>query len=95
MGYRVHAEPRDRPPTRGADGRYRGTLAGLYACRDEPADGEEVASRPRAGRWPDCVVAWRASAAGRPPDYLAAGPWVFFGDPAELDRIARGLGVPR
>jgi hypothetical protein len=97
LGYHVHLEPKDRPPVRGDDGRWRGTLAGLYACRDEPADWGEVANRPRTGRWFGCIVAVRGSHNSPPadPEYLALGPWQLYGDPAELDRIAGALGVPR
>jgi hypothetical protein len=46
-------------------------------------------------RWRGCVVAWRGGPCEPPEEHLAAGPWVLFGDPTELDRIAAGLGLPR
>jgi hypothetical protein len=97
LGYHVHAEPLDRAGAPLPNGVPRLVQAGLYVSRDEPADWEEVASRPRAEArgWRGCAVAWQGGTGGRPPDYLVAPPWVFFGDPAELDRIAGALGVPR
>jgi hypothetical protein len=43
------------------------------------------------------VVAVRGSRSVSPgdPTYLALGTWTLFGDPAELDRVAAALGVPR
>jgi hypothetical protein len=95
MGYHVHVEPKDREGAPGPNGHPRAVLAGVYACRDEPASWDEVASRPRgvASRWPGCAVAVRGKYAvpGR-SDYLTAGPWLLYGDPEELDRIAWALG---
>jgi hypothetical protein len=98
LGYRVHVEPKDREGALLPTGRPRAVHAGLYGCREEPADWEEVASRrrgdPRA--WRGCVLAIRGGhPAPEDRDYLAAPPWVFQGDPAELDRVARVLGLPR
>jgi hypothetical protein len=103
LGYVVHAEPRDRQGALLSTGHPRAVLAGLYACRDEPADWEAVASRPRAyGRdWRGCAVAtplrgrWVPPTADDVEDHLVAGPWLLFGDPAVLDEIGRALGVPR
>ena len=76
----------------------RVVLAGVYACRGEPADWDGVASRPRGDprAWRGCVLAIRGGHPAPEDDgYLAAGPWVFLGDLAELDRVARGLGLSR
>jgi hypothetical protein len=96
LGYQTHTEPADRA-YRDAAGRYRWALAGVYACRREPADWDEVAGRCRADArgWRGGLVAVRGSR-GVPsgdPTYLALGTWTLFGDPAELDRVAAELGV--
>jgi hypothetical protein len=99
LGYHTHAEPADRVADPGPGGRYRFALAGLYACRQEPADWDEVIGRGRsdARRWRGGVVAVRGSRSVSPgdPTYLALGSWTLFGDPAELDRVAATLGVLR
>jgi hypothetical protein len=96
LGYHVHVEPKDREGGPLPTGHPRAVLAGVYACRGAPADWDEVASRQRGDprAWRGYVLATR----GGHPDpqdrgYLAAGPCVFLGDPAELDRVARGLGL--
>jgi hypothetical protein len=103
LGYHVHAEPADREGALLPTGHPRAVLAGLYACRDEPADWEAAAAEPRTydEDWRGSAVATPLRGRWVPPtpadaeDHLDAGPWLFFGDPAELDRIARGLGLPR
>jgi hypothetical protein len=98
LGYHVHAEPADREGTLLPSGHPRAILAGVYGSRQESADWEQVASRPRGDpkAWPGCVF---ATTGGHPApgdrNYLAAGPWILSGDPDELDRVARALGVPR
>src|SRR5262245_58856545 len=81
LGYHVHVEPADRPL-----GGNRVALAGFYVAREEPPSWEDVARLPRgdASSWRGCAVAVRRG--GAPPgdpDYLAAGPWILSGDPAE------------
>jgi hypothetical protein len=95
LGYHTHLERADRA---GASGRpvYRG----LYACRQEPADWEEVASRERAlaPTWKGVIVARRRPrrvADAEDPEALRVGPFVLYGDPAMLDEVGRALGVPR
>ena len=52
----------------------------------------------QAVQWRGVVVA-RRSAPGldavTSPEALQAGPWLLLGDPAELDRVASALGLPR
>jgi hypothetical protein len=97
LGYHVHAEPLDREGAPLPNGVRRPVLAGLYVSREGPADWDDVAAQRWAGRWRGCAVALPHG--GRPvegdPRYLAAGPWLFFGDPAELDRVAGRLGLAR
>jgi hypothetical protein len=96
LGYHVHEEPRDREGGPGPKGFPRAVYAGLYVAKEEPADWEEVASRPRgdASRWAGCAVATRGRYAvpGR-GDYLTAGPWLFYGDPALLNEVGRSSGL--
>jgi hypothetical protein len=98
LGYHVHVEPKDREGSLLPTGHPRTVLTGLYACRDEPADWEQVTSRQRGDpkEWRGSVF---ATPGGHPApedrSYLAAGPWILSGDPAELDRIAARFGVPR
>ena len=98
LGYHAHVEPRDREGALLPTGHPRAVLAGVYACREEPADWDEVMSRPRGDprAWRGCVLATRGGyPAPEDRDCLAAGVWVLQGDPAELDRVARALGLPR
>jgi hypothetical protein len=98
FGYHVHFEPCDREGALLPTGYPRAVLAGVYAYRGEPADWDEIASRLRGDPWAwrGCVVATRGGhPAPEDGGYLAAGPWVFLGDPAELGRVARHLGLPR
>jgi hypothetical protein len=83
----------------------RGAWPGLYLRR--PGDDRpfaDLARMSRAGGRRDCwrgvVVAWRQPPVpgfGDPEgwDFLRCGPWCFFGDPAELDRVAEALGLAR
>jgi hypothetical protein len=61
LGYRVHVEERDREGGPGPKGFPRAVYAGLYVAREEPAEWEELASRPRGdiSRWAGCAVAVR------------------------------------
>jgi hypothetical protein len=99
LGYHTHLESADRDLGLGPDGRHHYVLAGLYLCHHEPPDWEWCASRGRQHPcgWRGCAVVVRGGRGAPPgdPGCLAAGPWLFLGDPAELDRIAGALGVPR
>jgi hypothetical protein len=96
LGYHVHVEPCDRVSPDG-----RRALAGMYFWRDDAATTwEEAAAQMagQAGRWRGLVVARPSPRSLRvfpSPEALQAGNWVLLGDPAELDRIARAIGVPR
>jgi hypothetical protein len=79
-----------------------GALGGFYlAHRDDPRGWQEIASRPRVEpqrRWKGLVVVKPAIRCGEPPPFretMQAGPFLFYGDPHELDRIAAQLGLPR
>jgi hypothetical protein len=103
LGYHVRREACDREGSPGPAGHPHAVQAGLYACRQEPADWDAVCSTPRtyAKEWKGRVVAvrlrgpWLPAAPGDVQDHLVAGPWLFFGDEAELGRISRALGVSR
>jgi hypothetical protein len=98
LGYHCHLEPADREGALLPSGHPRAVLAGVYACREEPADWEQVASRQRGDpkAWQGCVFATTGGhLAPEDRNYLAAGPWILSGDPDELARIARALGLPR
>jgi hypothetical protein len=77
-------------------------LGGFYLAReDDTRSWEEIAARPRVEaerRWRGLVVVKPAIRCGDPSpfrDTMQAGPFLFFGDPHELDRIASHLGVAR
>jgi hypothetical protein len=95
LGYHVHAEPADRALPSG-----RVAWAGLYAAHPEVADSwDDITSRSHAtaSAWRGVVLAKRRGTAwepGIPGESVAIGPWVLSGGPDELDRIARGLGLP-
>jgi hypothetical protein len=99
LGYRTRYEPADREIA-GPRG-PRLAQAGLYLARAEPADWDEVASRPRGDvrPWRGQAVATRRrspyESGGDPREFLNVGPWVLYGDPAELDRISSELGLSR
>jgi hypothetical protein len=97
LGYHAHVEPRDREGGPGPRGAPLPVLAGLYVTREEPADWDDLAAQRWSGRWRGCAVALPHG--GCPlegdPRYLAAGGWLFFGDPPLLDDIARRLGLAR
>lgn len=100
QGYHVRVEPADREAGPGGGQASRPVQAGVYACREEPGEWDEVTSLSRGGpaeRWRGRVVAWRGGPSGRSavPGYLTAGPWTFFGDPDELDLVAAALRLPR
>jgi hypothetical protein len=95
LGYRAHEELADRV---GAGGKpvYRGLY---FARRDVAGPWEEVVSRPRGGAasWHGVLVARRRVAGVHvdDPDALEVGAFALYGDPADLERIARALGLPR
>jgi hypothetical protein len=79
-----------------------GALGGFYLARpDDPRGWQEIAARPRVEpqrRWKGLVVVKPAIRCGEPPPFretMQAGPFLFYGDPHELDRIAAQLGLPR
>jgi hypothetical protein len=101
-GYRCYKVEADVQLERGGGSVMQ--YAGLWAARaDDPRPWEEIASRicgDRERLWAGqglIVVKRRHSAAAAPadPEYLETGPFTFFGDPAELDRIAGRLGLTR
>lgn len=111
LGYRHHRVERDfLAAGEGAvlpDGHrlhLRVLYAGLYfAHANDPRPWDEIAARPRGDPrrlWKGLVVAqrrpvdaWHAPAGDA--ENLEAGPFVLYGDPDELDRIARCLDIPR
>jgi hypothetical protein len=111
LGYRHHRVERDfRVAGEGTvlpDGRrlhWRLVCAGLYFARqDDPRPWDEIVARPRDDPrrlWKGLVVALRRPvdawhAPENAGEYLEAGPFIFYGDPDELDRIAGRLDVPR
>jgi hypothetical protein len=81
---------------------HDGALGGFYlAHKDDPRGWQEIAARPRVEpqrRWKGLVVVKPAIRCGDPPPFretMQAGPFLFYGDPHELDRIAAQLGLPR
>lgn len=90
LGYEVHDEPRDRYLGRPEEARL--VSAGLYFCRPG-ADWEAEASRTLGARWKGVVVAKPRGGFSPGDDALAVGPWLLFGDPDELARVADGLGL--
>jgi hypothetical protein len=60
----------------------------------------EVASRERAlvSTWKGVIVARRrprGAGDADDPEALRVGPFVVYGDPVELRRVARAFGLPR
>jgi hypothetical protein len=102
FGYRCHKVEADVRVEWG--GRSLVQYAGLWAARaDDPRPWEEIVSRccgapERLWAGQGLVVVKRrhgGAAAPADPEYLEAGPFTFFGDPVELDRIAGRLGLTR
>jgi hypothetical protein len=76
LGYHVHVEPKDREGAPLPTGHPRAILAGVYASRGEPADWDEVASRPRGdpSAWRGCVVAARGGDPAPAPGARRSSP---------------------
>src|SRR5262249_26877927 len=69
----------------------------LRAARVKAPEPPGTASTPFGRGWHGLVVA-KPRGPYDPtgvPDQLAAGPWLLLGDPDEVDRISRHLGVRR
>jgi hypothetical protein len=78
----------------------RFTLAGRYFARPaDPRPWAEIANLRRDHfddpGWEGTLVALPRTQAVPLEDTLQVGPFTLYGDPAELGRVAAGLGVPR